>query len=159
MYFRINNWLPLQISDRDWDHPQTRCIVEMAVERTFSHGSSEAAEVCAKLMGLSGEDYRGVERQRRVASRDHVGCIRPCAGSPNPGPSVPFPRDARHGDAQWRLVAAIARRGRLPRWNCTIRGEQAEGIWEGKEGEKRIGGKNARLSAFRRGLLVQEEAA
>ena len=58
MYVHMRNRLPLHINDRDWDHPQVRRIIEVIVDRTLSHGSSEAADVCAQLMGLSSEDYR-----------------------------------------------------------------------------------------------------
>jgi hypothetical protein len=57
MYFYIINRKPVQITDADWEHPQTRQIIQSVVERRFPPGSHEATDLCAHLMGLSRDGY------------------------------------------------------------------------------------------------------
>jgi hypothetical protein len=57
MYFYIANRLPLEIADRDWEHPQTRRVIKAVVERSFPTGSDAATDLCAQLMGISRDDY------------------------------------------------------------------------------------------------------
>jgi hypothetical protein len=57
MYFYIINRMPVQITETDWEHPQTRRIIQVIVLRRFSPGSNEATALCARLMGLSRDDY------------------------------------------------------------------------------------------------------
>jgi hypothetical protein len=57
MYFYIINRMPVQITETDWEHPQTRRIIQAIVERRFSPGSHEAIVLCAHLMGLSRDGY------------------------------------------------------------------------------------------------------
>ncbi len=57
MYFYINNRMPVQVPDSDWDHPQTRRIIQAVVERSFHPGSEEAVQLCAHLMGVSQDEY------------------------------------------------------------------------------------------------------
>ena len=57
MYFYIINRKPVQITDADWEHPQTRRIIQSVVERRFPPGSHEATVLCAHLMGLSRDGY------------------------------------------------------------------------------------------------------
>jgi hypothetical protein len=57
MYFYIANRLPLEIADRDWEHPQTRRVIKAVVERSFPPGSEAATNLCAQLMGISRDDY------------------------------------------------------------------------------------------------------
>jgi len=57
MYFFVNNGKPVEISDADWEHPQTRRILQAVVERDLLPASEQAAELCAHLMGVSQEEY------------------------------------------------------------------------------------------------------
>jgi hypothetical protein len=57
MYFYILNRTPVEITDADWQHPQTRRIIQGVVERRFSPNSPEATALCAHFMGLSSTDY------------------------------------------------------------------------------------------------------
>jgi hypothetical protein len=57
MYFYIINQMPVQITNADWEHPQTRRIIQTVAERRFPAGSHEATALCAHLMGLSRDGY------------------------------------------------------------------------------------------------------
>jgi hypothetical protein len=59
MYFYIANRMRLEISGRDWEHPQTRRVIKAMVERIFAPGSGPAINLCAQLMGISRDDYLG----------------------------------------------------------------------------------------------------
>jgi hypothetical protein len=58
MYFYILNRMPVRITAADWDHPQTRRIIQKVVELTLEPGSVDASVMCARLMGLSADAYR-----------------------------------------------------------------------------------------------------
>ena len=57
MYFYIINRLPVEIKEKDWEHPQTKSIILKAVQRNFQKDSCEASQLCAHLMGLSENEY------------------------------------------------------------------------------------------------------
>ena len=57
MYVRVINHLPLQIAVSDWDHPQTRRIIQAGVKRTLRQGPEREAQLCARLMGISEAEY------------------------------------------------------------------------------------------------------
>ena len=58
MYFYINNRLAVPVMAAEWDHPQTRHIIQKAVERAVPPESQEASAICARLMGISVDAYR-----------------------------------------------------------------------------------------------------
>ena len=53
MYYYIVNHLPVQITDGDWDHPQSWRIIQRVVAERFGPDSEESIGLCAQLMGLS----------------------------------------------------------------------------------------------------------
>jgi hypothetical protein len=55
--FCVMHRMPVQMGAAEWDQPQTRRIIRLAVERRFARGSDEAAALCAQLMGISREAY------------------------------------------------------------------------------------------------------
>ncbi len=57
MYFYVANRMPVHILHSDWEHPQTRRIIQATVERNFPPGSDEAVQLCAGLMGVSQVEY------------------------------------------------------------------------------------------------------
>jgi hypothetical protein len=57
MYIRATNHQPLQISEAEWEHPQTRRIIQSAVKRNLQPGSRIETQLCALLMGLSEAEY------------------------------------------------------------------------------------------------------
>jgi hypothetical protein len=57
MYFCAVNHLSLQIGDAEWEHPQTKRIIQSAVKRNLQPGSATETQVCAHLMGLSEAEY------------------------------------------------------------------------------------------------------
>ena len=57
MYLCAVNHLALQIADDDWDHPQTRRIIQSGVKRSLPPGSGAGSLLCANLLGLSEAEY------------------------------------------------------------------------------------------------------
>ena len=57
MYFYLGNHKPALIKPADWDHSQTRRIIQAGVERRFRRGSEQAIQLCAHLMGISQDGY------------------------------------------------------------------------------------------------------
>jgi len=57
MGFRVMHREPVQMSEAEWNDPQTRRIIRAAVERRFPRGSEDAIAVCAQLTGLSREAF------------------------------------------------------------------------------------------------------
>ncbi|HLC05427.1 MAG TPA: hypothetical protein VJK02_20515 [Anaerolineales bacterium] len=57
MYFYLGNHQTARIEPEDWDQPQTRRIIQAAVERRFRSGSEQAIRLCAHLMGISQDEY------------------------------------------------------------------------------------------------------
>ena len=57
MYFCVINHLSLQIGDAEWEHPQTRRIIQSAVKRNLQPGSAMETQLCAHMMGLSEAEY------------------------------------------------------------------------------------------------------
>ena len=57
MYFRVINHLPPQMTELDWDHPQTRRIIQAGVKQALRRGSDTETQLCARLMGISEAEY------------------------------------------------------------------------------------------------------
>jgi hypothetical protein len=57
MYFHAINQLPQGVDEADWEHPQTRRIIQTGVKRNLPPGSDAEMRVCADLMGLSEAEY------------------------------------------------------------------------------------------------------
>ena len=57
MYFCALNDLPLQIGDAEWEHPQTRRIIQAAVQRNIRSASRAETQLCAHLIGLTEAEY------------------------------------------------------------------------------------------------------
>jgi hypothetical protein len=57
MYFHAAQNQSLQIGDAEWDHPQTRRIIQSAVRRNIQPDSHLETQICALLMGLSEAEY------------------------------------------------------------------------------------------------------
>jgi hypothetical protein len=55
--FHASNHLPLRIDEADWEHPQTRRIVQAGVKRNLPPGSDVETKLCAHLLGLSEAEY------------------------------------------------------------------------------------------------------
>jgi len=51
MYFCALNHLPLEIAEADWEHPQTRRIIQSGVKRALQQGSDAETQLCACLLG------------------------------------------------------------------------------------------------------------
>jgi hypothetical protein len=58
MYLHAINQQTLEISNADWEHPQTRRIIQSGVRRNLQGGPEAEAYLCARLMGLSDTEYR-----------------------------------------------------------------------------------------------------
>jgi hypothetical protein len=57
MYIHATNLQSLQIGEAEWQHPQTRRIIQSAVKRNIQAGSHNEAQLCALLTGLSEAEY------------------------------------------------------------------------------------------------------
>ncbi|HSB89904.1 MAG TPA: hypothetical protein VLD63_07765 [Anaerolineales bacterium] len=57
MYFYALHQLPLEIQEADWDHPQTRRILQGGVRRHLPGDAEAQARLSAHLMGLSIAEY------------------------------------------------------------------------------------------------------
>jgi hypothetical protein len=57
MYFRAANHQTPQIGHAEWEHPQTRRIIQSAVKRNIQHGSPLETQICGLLMGLTEAEY------------------------------------------------------------------------------------------------------
>jgi hypothetical protein len=57
MYFYVLHQLPLQIHEADWDHPQTRRILQAGVRRSLPGDAGTQARLSAHLMGLSVAEF------------------------------------------------------------------------------------------------------
>ena len=67
MYFYNLNKLPVRITKKDLDHPQTRQIVHRFAGKKFGFESDQAVALAAKVCGHGAEEFKGwLERDKQI---------------------------------------------------------------------------------------------